>query len=310
MNPTFDRKVIERAMREDPVAAASEYGTAWRKDITTFISLEALAAITTPGVSERPPQAGLQYRAFLDFAGGSGGDSAALGIAHTDPRTQRDVLDLVREAKPPFSPAAVCEQFAHDLRRYRITTAVADRWGSQFVVEAMRAHGISVEQSAKSKSEIYLELLPRVMSKLVEWLDDPRLTGQATSLERRPSGVDHGPRGKDDVVNAAAGALVSGRVAHEYHIGVIGVCGHHEARAQAKREAAARERELEQLVPRAVRGDATAALDWFATQEPRATVEEIAEVWRGFHAAGVLPAWTDDLHRLAEARLKGLRHAA
>ena len=75
-------------------------------------------------------------------------------------------------------------------------------------------HGIAYEPAAKSKSEAYAELLPLLNSGRAELLDNRSLVGQLCALERKTARggrdtVDH-PRGAhDDVVNAAAFALVS-----------------------------------------------------------------------------------------------------
>lgn len=56
----------------------------------------------------------------------------------------------------------------------------------------------------------------------VELLDDAKLVGQLTALERRTArtgkdAIDHGPGGHDDLVNAAAGALVLAGARPEFH---------------------------------------------------------------------------------------------
>ena len=54
---------------------------------------------------ELPPTRAFRYHGFLDFAGGSGGDSATLAIAHKQGNESGiGVLDAVREVRPPFSP--------------------------------------------------------------------------------------------------------------------------------------------------------------------------------------------------------------
>jgi hypothetical protein len=74
--------------------------------------------------------------------------------------------------------------------------------------------GIAYEPSERTKSQIYLEFLPLLNSGRVELLDNPRLISQLYALERRTSRgsgkdtIDHPPGGHDDVINAAAGALV------------------------------------------------------------------------------------------------------
>ena len=69
--------------------------------------------------------------------------------------------------------------------------------------------------SEKTRSDIYLALLPAMNSGTIRLLDHDRLRAQLLGLERRTSrngkdSVDHGPgpRRHDDVSNSAAGALV------------------------------------------------------------------------------------------------------
>ena len=64
----------------------------------------------------------------------------------------------------------------------------------------------------QTRSDIYLTVLPMVMSGRVELLDHPRLLKQLASLERRKGrhgkdSVDAPPRQHEDVANVAAGAL-------------------------------------------------------------------------------------------------------
>jgi hypothetical protein len=216
LNPTFDAGAVAHAYEEDPASAAAEYGAQFRSDVETFISREAIDAVVVPGRLELPHVAGFSYGGFLDFAGGViGGDSAELDIAHAETRDGRTIAvhDLSRERRPPFSPEQVCAEFAATLRAYGITTATADRWAGQFPVEQMRKHGIRVEPSEKTKSDIYRELLPIINSGACELLDHPRLIAQLAGLERRTArggrdSIDHAPGGHDDVINGAAGALV------------------------------------------------------------------------------------------------------
>ena len=133
-----------------------------------------------------------------------------LAIAHKEGNTV--ILDMVRERRPPFSPEAVVEEFANELKNYRITTVVGDRYAGEWPRERFRLHGVNYEVADKSKSELYVALLPSVNSRAVDLLDDDRLVNQLVCLERRTArggrdSVDH-PRGAhDDLANAAAGAL-------------------------------------------------------------------------------------------------------
>ena len=134
-----------------------------------------------------------------------------VAIAHDAGSTA--VLDLVREVCPPFSPEATVAEFAGVLQAFGLATATSDRYAGSWPVEAFRKHGITVEPSPRTKSEIYQAALPMIMSGTCELLDQPRLLKQLGALERRTArggkdSIDHPPRQHDDVANAAAGALV------------------------------------------------------------------------------------------------------
>lgn len=211
MNPSADMAWIQEQYDEDPASAAAEFGAEFRSDIEAFIDRDIVESCVESGVLEIPP-CGKHYFGFVDAAGGSGsGDAMTLAIAHLEGDIA--VLDCLRERKPPFSPSAVCEEFAATLKSYGLARVKADRWGSGFVKEAFEEHGIECIQSAKPKSEIYLELLLMLMSGRVRLLDNPRLISQIASLERKTArggrdSIDHPPRMHDDLANACSGALV------------------------------------------------------------------------------------------------------
>lgn len=204
-------RVITKAYTEDEARASAEYGAEFRRDIESFVSREAVDAVVMPGRQELPPCGDGRYVAFVDPSGGSGQDSMTLAIAHQ--HGDRVLLDCLRERKPPFSPADVVHEFAGIMRTYRVTTVRGDRYGGEWPREQFRGYGLRYEPAEKTKSELYGEMLPLLNSGSVELLDHPRLVAQLCSLERRTArggrdSIDHGPRGHDDVVNAAAGALV------------------------------------------------------------------------------------------------------
>jgi hypothetical protein len=72
---------------------------------------------------------------------------------------------------------------------------------------------VHLEPAEKSKSELYLDVLPLINSRAVDLLDHERMMLQLVSLERTAvrggrDKVDHPRGGHDDIANAAAGALV------------------------------------------------------------------------------------------------------
>lgn len=214
MNTALPERVVARAFEEDPVAAASEYGqdgrVQFRRDVEVFLDPVAVRAVTITGRLETAPQEEISYRAFVDPSGGSQ-DSFTLAIAHTE--GDLAVLDAVRERRPPFSPEAVVGEFAALLRTYRVSEVTGDRYGGEWPREVFRKAGITYTPSDLTKSDIYRELLPAVNAGRVALLDIPTLRGQLVGLERRVArggrdSIDHAPGGRDDVANAAAGALV------------------------------------------------------------------------------------------------------
>ena len=175
-----------------------------------FITREAVEACITLGTRERPTERKHVYTCFVDPSGGSS-DAMTLAIAHTEGKTQ--ILDLIRERKPPFSPEQVTEEFAKIIRSYRCTKVYGDRYGGEWPREQFRKHGVNYEPSEKTKSDLYRDLLPLINSGAVDLLEHDRLVTQLTSLERRTArggrdSIDHAPGSHDDIANAVAGALV------------------------------------------------------------------------------------------------------
>ena len=210
MNPSLPAELVADALQEDEEAARAEYLAEFRRDVAAFVDRLVVEGLVIPGRHELPPAEGVTYRAFVDPSGGSA-DSFTLAIAHKE--GDAAVLDCVREVRPPFSPESVVEEFCALLKSYRVGTVTGDRYAGEWPREQFRKRGVTYEPSAKSKSELYLELLPLLNAGRLQLLEVPRLVPQLTGLERRTSrsgrdSVDHGPGGHDDLVNAVAGVLV------------------------------------------------------------------------------------------------------
>jgi hypothetical protein len=212
LNPTVPQDVIDQAYEDDPVAAAAEYGAEFRRDVETFIDRDVLDGAVMADRHELRPVAGVRYVAFVDPAGGSGGDAFTLAIAHQADEG-RVVLDLVREQRPPFSPEATVEEFARAVQNFGLTEVTGDRYAGEWPREQFRKHGITYAVSERVKSDIYRDFLPLMNSSCVELLAVPRLVAQLAGLERRTArggkdSIDHAPKQHDDLANAAAGACV------------------------------------------------------------------------------------------------------
>ena len=163
------------------------------------------------GVHERPPERAHGYIAFVDTSGGSS-DAMTLAIAHKEGETE--ILDAVRERRPPFSPEAVTEEYAELIKKYRCTKVYGDRYGGEWPREQFQKYGVNYEPAERTKSELYKDLLPLLNSRAIDLLDNERLVSQLVSLERRTTrggrdSIDHLPGAHDDLANAVAGALVT-----------------------------------------------------------------------------------------------------
>lgn len=208
-NPTLDPRIVEQAMADDPEAARSEWLGQFRSDIAAFVSREIAEECVSTGVYERGKLDATSYYGFVDPSGGSQ-DSMTMAIAHEENGTV--IVDLVAEARPPFSPESVTAEFAETLKDYGIRQVQGDRYAGLWPREQFGKYGITYHASAKPKSDLYRDMLPKLNSRKVSLIDNQRLINQLVGLERRTSrggrdSIDHAPGMHDDVINAVAGVV-------------------------------------------------------------------------------------------------------
>jgi hypothetical protein len=115
--------------------------------------------------------------------------------------------------RPPFNPDLVTEEFADLCRKYRISRVWGDRYAGEWVVSAFNRFGIRYSPAERTKSELYVDLLPLLNSRAVDLLDHDKMVTQLVCLERKTArggrdSIDHPPGGHDDVANAVAGSVV------------------------------------------------------------------------------------------------------
>ena len=212
MNPTLSQDIIGDALKDDPAAARAEWLAEWREDIEGFLSLDLVEAVVIPDRGDLPKVTGFEYLAFLDPSGGRN-DSFTIAICHSE-KSGKIIIDVLKERPSPFRPTEVVAEFSMLLKNFGITSATSDRYGGEWVNEAFRKYGITIDPAELSASELYVEFLPIILNGAVELPDNSRLTAQLVNLERRTrtGGKDlitHFPGGHDDLANAAAGACVA-----------------------------------------------------------------------------------------------------
>jgi hypothetical protein len=225
MNPTYSRKVIEKAKADDAQAAVAEYDAEFRADLETYISTEALDAVVIPGRFELPLQKDLRAVAAVDPSGGRG-DAMTLSIFFSEP-SGKIVQAALRVRKPPFNPAECVKDFAETIKSFGLTSVTGDRYSGAWCSSEFVKEGVAYKNAELAKSEIYGEFLPLVMQGRVELLDIKQQNAELRQLERRTGRgrdtVDHPQNLHDDCANVCAlGAVLAAAKKPERHFHFIG----------------------------------------------------------------------------------------
>ncbi len=211
MNPTLPLKVVKQALAEDYSAALAEYMGQFRDDVETFLPRPVIERCVIPNRKELlyRRHEGHRYTAFADLSGGRL-DDAALGIGHFDKLEKKVVVDYLKRWRPPFNPREVIAAMADICKLWGLDSICGDNYAASFVSEGFQDLRIRYIKSELNRSELYLELMPRLCSKEIQLLDNDVLINQLAGLERRTrSGgkdkIDHGPGQHDDLANVVAG---------------------------------------------------------------------------------------------------------
>jgi hypothetical protein len=208
MNLTLSRAAIALARLRDPQSAKSEYDSQWRDDLSSFLSEQVVDSCIVKNRRLVPFQKRFQYHAFVDPSGGRS-DSMTMCLSHEE--NGKVVVDLLEERLAPFSPSEVVAEFAGIMKYYGTHSCVGDRYSAAWCEEEFLKNGVVYNASELSRSQLYLELLPAMVSQSVELPDHAKLRAQLLGLERKAARtqdlVDHGPNGSDDCANAMAGSV-------------------------------------------------------------------------------------------------------
>ncbi len=119
------------------------------------------------------------------------------------------IIDCLLERKAPFSPEAVTHEFSRVLDAYGITSVQGDRYAGEWPRDAWKKTGVAYELSLLNRSQLYVELLPKLSGGSIELLANDTLVKQLVALERKTGRgadiIDHPPGGHDDLANVVAG---------------------------------------------------------------------------------------------------------
>lgn len=210
MNPTLSENYLQRMEQDDPEAYQSEVLGEFRPGTSTLFDSDALQSCVDSGIRERPFQPGMQYKASIDSASGSGKDSFTLTIVHSEGDCV--VVDLVRAFRPPFNPSGVIAEVSDILKSYGLRECSGDKYAPGFVQELFRANDISYTFADQSTSDAYLALVHIVNAEQVRLLDHSDLLRELRGLERRRGSserdrADHRSGSHDDLAASAAARL-------------------------------------------------------------------------------------------------------
>lgn len=215
MNPDLPERVVQQAYERDAASARAEYGGQFRDDVAAFLPREVVDQALRASPLELPWSRKARYHGFVDPAGG-GQDEYAMAIGHRE--GERLVVDLLRARKG--EPAAITAEYAEAFKAYGVRHVHSDRYAGEWPVTEFERHGVTVEQGAKPKSDLYRDALAAFNSGRVEIPPDDRLVTQLISLERRTArsgrdSIDHPPGGHDDRANAVAGLVAMNSRDHQ-----------------------------------------------------------------------------------------------
>lgn len=211
MNPSLPQSVVDRAMERDPEAAKAEYLAEFRSDLSSFVSREIIEGLARTGPLTIPFDRSNVYRGFVDPSGG-GQDEFTMCIGHESDGIT--IVDLIMAQRG--TPATIVGEYAAVLAEYGVHSVIGDRYAGSWPADEFKRHGITLEHSAKVRSDLYRDALSVINSGRCELPPDPKILNQFIALERRTSRsgkdtIDHGPGGHDDRANVIAGLLAHGR---------------------------------------------------------------------------------------------------
>jgi hypothetical protein len=219
LNPSITQEQLDREKARDPLKFSREWANEFEEGLQQFIDREVVERLVVAGRVELAPREGVEYRCFVDPAGGHS-DEYAVCIAHTeyvgdtrDIEHQRIVIDVLRGERG--RPDDITVRYAQIMKAYRITECTGDAYAGDWPMNAFERQGITYVKSERHKSDIYAECLPVLRQGRCELLDDRHMVAQFSQLEVRTSRVGRDtishpvlPGATDDRANCCSGAIV------------------------------------------------------------------------------------------------------
>ena len=155
-NPTYSDKKLQKLKKRKPLTYRTEHEAFFRTDLSAMYDPAMIdTAINPDRPLEIPCREGVEYKCFVDVAGGGGKDSYSIGIGHLE--NEKAIVDVVRSRAPKFNPDELTSQYTDLVKRYKINKVYGDKFSGDWASNSWAKHDISYERSEKTKSELYLE---------------------------------------------------------------------------------------------------------------------------------------------------------
>jgi len=155
-NPSYSKKKLERMKKRKPLTYETEHLAHFRSDLRSMYDPSVIdKAVNYDRPLELSQREGIDYKCFVDVAGGGGRDSYSVCIGHVE--NEKIVIDVVRSRAPKFNPDDVTEQYSKLVKEYGIKEVVGDKFSGDYASNNWAKYDIEYKRSEKTKSELYLE---------------------------------------------------------------------------------------------------------------------------------------------------------
>jgi len=210
-NPTYSERKLERLKKRKPLTYRTEHEAFFRTDLSAMYDpLMIDRAVNYDRPLELSPDEGVEYKCFVDVAGGGGKDSYSIALGHLE--NEKIIIDLVRSRAPKFNPDEVTRQYCELLESYSIDSVIGDKFSGDWASNSFAKYGIEYERSEKTKSELYLEAESPFNTERVDIPDKELAITQLKNLIRKTrsggkDSVDTDGGQPEDEANVIAGVV-------------------------------------------------------------------------------------------------------
>lgn len=210
-NPTYSEKKLAKLKKRKPLTYRTEHEAFFRTDLSAMYD----PAMIDKAVNfDRPLKIsqveGVDYKCYVDVAGGGGKDSYSICVGHLE--NEKAIIDMVRSRAPKFNPDEVTSQYCDLIKEYRVSKVIGDKFSGDWASNSFAKHDIGYERSEKTKSELYLEAESPFNTERVDIPDKELAVTQLKNLIRKTrsggkDSVDTDSGQPEDEANVIAGVI-------------------------------------------------------------------------------------------------------